>query len=927
MKGAVNEYFRNARPLASKTFKVIYRNKGYCWSFMISPVAVIVFMLLYQSAYEQYVSKNTFVDFPEVEVGGIPKCPEPEGCVSLGIYAIGREEPWMNRVKEIIAKNNNLLPDVDVKMLGHGTPNELQTYIHANENKTQMYLVFCNTEWQISLSNSQKEKTDTKGVDLSLNIPCRFEQMADKQLVFYTLVLNASIGYSSPIFRSWLYPLAYNPVTVNAKKEVDEALILHFGSDDLSTSEHRVTSDFKYHVTSQGYPVSTQRIFENFDFFSMRGSFFFYMPIAVSFLIMVTELNYEKDKGIKLFMISAGMKSGEYWLGWLIINSTLSLYISLSICLICIVLQVRLFLMVPFIYMFCLFFMSTFGMNSIAYLINTLSYSKSLRQASSYGFLLISFFFQIFFSTPNSTNIFYSQNYHSFWIGFLREALRWYPGYNYTKLLADYVKVSGNAFDSSSFRFSDGQPYTHEHFTSEVVGHLPNGVEYRVPSAASTTWDLFVNILAFVLIAWYFDNIMNSNQGIGKSVFFCLRKKEYIRRLRQDDIYHEYDQSRDELGSNTDGSLSEAASFSPQQTQGLADYSAPSYDIGLKSVDQEQELAAKYCHNVKEGIACVDITKTYVSHRYCCFGKREMAALKGVSLIAQKGDLVAILGQNGAGKTTLVNILTGYMSASSGSGKLFNVDLSGDLEKIRDVVSLCPQFDIFWDDLTVYEHMELIYCLKCLPIDACKDYLERHIASMKLTEKMHTPINQLSGGMRRRVNIGMSMIGDPKVLFLDEPTTGLDPVNQKEIVELLETHKQDRVIILVTHLMEEAEILSDKIVIMHDGNIIRVGNPMELKRELKHPYKINITYVKGQEETLKNLISSKCNVIESQFLHKGNYISVLADESNIKGYLELVKTHQLTDYVSNWDIATASLEELFLKLTKPQEPDSSFGSP
>ena len=926
---AVEDYFRNSWPLAEKTFKVIRRNKGYCWSFMLSPIAVILFMIVYQSIYEQYVIDNTFVDFPEIDVGGIPKCSGPRDCVSLGIYTIGTQEAWMTNIKEIIAKKNNLQPDVDVKMIGQGTPKDLQSYINANENKTQIFLVFCNTEWHVSLGDTQKEGEAGQPTDLNLNIPCQFEHMSGKKLVFYTLVMNATMGYTSPIFRSFLYPMAYNPVSVNAKKEVDEALILHFGKESKSDLDHKITDDFKYRVTSQGYPVSTQRIFENFDFFSMRGSFFFYMPIAVSFLIMVTELNYEKDKGIKLFMISAGMKSGEYWLGWLIVNAFLSMYISLSICIICMLLRVRLFVMVPFIYMMVLFFLSTFGMNSIAYLINTLSYSKSLRQASSYGFLLISFFFQIFFSTPNSTNVFYSQNYHSFSISVLRYVLRWYPGYNYTKLMADYVKVSGNAFDSASFKFTEGIPYTSSHFSNEIEGQLINGAEYRVPSAASTVLDLLSNIFAFVMIAWYCDNIMSSNQGIGKSFIFCCKKKEYVRSRRQADIYNELDESKHIDALERGQRVSESVIFSPQESKNRDFEARPrkddgqlpsmSYEQGIGSSNQERVLSSNYYDTIKEGIVCVDITKTYVSHKACGFGKKEVAALKGVSLIAQKGDLVAILGQNGAGKTTLVNILTGYMAPSSGKGKLFEIELSDDLEKIRNVVSLCPQFDIFWDDLTVYEHMELIYYLKCLPRDAGKDYLSKHIANMNLNDKMHTPINQLSGGMRRRVNIGMSMIGDPKVLVLDEPTTGLDPVNQKEIVELIESIKHDKVIILVTHLMEEAEILSDKIAIMHDGNIIRIGNPMELKRELLHLYKINITYVKGLERDLKEKVARKCNVEESQFVHKGNYLSVLADESNIKAYLQLVKSGDLSDLVTNWDIATASLEELFLKLTKPED--------
>lgn len=133
----------------------------------------------------------------------------------------------------------------------------------------------------------------------------------------------------------------------------------------------------------------------------------------------------------------------------------------------------------------------------------------------------------------------------------------------------------------------------------------------------------------------------------------------------------------------------------------------------------------------------------------------------------------------------MINILTTRMLKSEGKVNLFGMDLMENQKKVREIVSLCPQFDIYWPDLTVYEHIEFFSKIRGIPEYRLQQYTQRKISEVGLSHRADFRIKYLSGGMKRRLSIAIATIGDPKVIFLDEPTTGLDPVTQSEIMKLI----------------------------------------------------------------------------------------------------------------------------------------------
>ncbi len=144
------------------------------------------------------------------------------------------------------------------------------------------------------------------------------------------------------------------------------------------------------------------------------------------------------------------------------------------------------------------------------------------------------------------------------------------------------------------------------------------------------------------------------------------------------------------------------------------------------------------------------------------------------------------MGHNGAGKSTLINVLTGNLTPTEGTAKINNYDLILESDMVENLVGLCPQHDILWDELTAAEHIELYGHLRGIPKDKIKDLIDKKLQEVNLSNQANHQIGTFSGGMKRRLSILLSTIGDPKVTFLDEPTTGLDPVNKRFIWSMVQ---------------------------------------------------------------------------------------------------------------------------------------------
>lgn len=301
-----------------------------------------------------------------------------------------------------------------------------------------------------------------------------------------------------------------------------------------------------------------------------------------------------------------------------------------------------------------------------------------------------------------------------------------------------------------------------------------------------------------------------------------------------------------------------------------------------------------------------DLNKSY---------KNGVKALNNFNLKVKEGEIFSLLEENGAGKSTLIKILTTYLEADSGSIKIFDEDINENPIAIRSNIACVAQQISIDTHLSLEENMMFQSRLYKVPKDIAISRMDKLIDSFGLEEYRSYPVSSYSGGVKRRLDIALNMMSNPKILFLDEPTVGMDIKSRMAMWDMMKTIRSDfnTTIFLTTHYLEEADNLSDSICIMKDGKEIITGTPIELrsflgKNNLQISFSENVKAKKFIEE-FKKLYP------KTQIFLKENKVIINTDNSKF----DLNKT---TRFLINNDIPfygieikKPSLEDVFLKLT------------
>ncbi|MGC9779541.1 MAG: ABC transporter ATP-binding protein [Candidatus Heimdallarchaeota archaeon] len=216
-------------------------------------------------------------------------------------------------------------------------------------------------------------------------------------------------------------------------------------------------------------------------------------------------------------------------------------------------------------------------------------------------------------------------------------------------------------------------------------------------------------------------------------------------------------------------------------------------------------------------------------------GKRRMEEVKavdGISFHVEKGEVFGLLGTNGAGKTTTINILTGVLLPTEGTAFVDGYNVEKEMKKIKEKISVCPQEPALYKFLSGLGNIKFFGNMYLLPKDQIIERAEKFLKLLGLYDARNRLSRGYSGGMKRQLSLIISLINEPDILFLDEPTVGLDPRNRRKVWDFLKSQKdQKNTIILTTHYIEEAETLCDRVAIMDFGEIIAMGPPQELIEE------------------------------------------------------------------------------------------------
>lgn len=280
-------------------------------------------------------------------------------------------------------------------------------------------------------------------------------------------------------------------------------------------------------------------------------------------------------------------------------------------------------------------------------------------------------------------------------------------------------------------------------------------------------------------------------------------------------------------------------------------------------------------------------------------------AVDGVSFEVPEGEIVALLGPNGAGKTTTVEIIEGLRKKDEGEIYYFGKKVDQIDKDVKSQIGVQLQKTAFFEHLTVYETIELFAGL--YNIQARKNDIENLINLVALQEKTKSRVKNLSGGQLQRLALAVALVNDPKILFLDEPTTGLDPQARRHVWEIIEQLRQKgKTIFLTTHYMEEAEKLADRVFIMDHGKIIASGTVQELVKSIDMG-----SYIEFSADNSQALLKEIANLRTAD--HDKLILPVSDVEESI--HMLLNKAKQLEINIDNIVIRRPNLEDVFLNLT------------
>ncbi|MFQ6027328.1 MAG: ABC transporter ATP-binding protein [Dehalococcoidia bacterium] len=334
----------------------------------------------------------------------------------------------------------------------------------------------------------------------------------------------------------------------------------------------------------------------------------------------------------------------------------------------------------------------------------------------------------------------------------------------------------------------------------------------------------------------------------------------------------------------------------PEEERRLREFAAAMKPFGLGSL-------VRLCDIILNIIMDAAIRVEGLVKRFGSF-----TAVDGISFNVKRGEIFGILGPNGAGKTTTLEIIEGLQKPTEGRVSVLDLDLLKNTSRIKARIGVQLQSSAYYDYLTLREILGLLgsFYPKRTPAN---DLLEQ----VGLADKASSRVNQLSGGQKQRFTVAASLVNDPELVILDEPTTGLDPQSRRNIWALIEQiHQRDVTVVLTTHYMEEAEALCQRVAIMDRGRLVAVDTPPNLIKRIDTTYTVKlISSIPLSEDQVLSLNGSVASV---QYLEDNGYLLRLSNApESLDGVLEgIVRSHINLKHL---EISPVTLEDVFLELT------------
>ncbi|KAI9204486.1 uncharacterized protein BJ171DRAFT_424289 [Polychytrium aggregatum] len=653
-------------------------------------------------------------------------------------------------------------------------------------------------------------------------------------------------------------------------------------------------------VSLKDWPVSPPKVVSD-TIVQQLGPVFFFCSEMIIFITVLNQVVTEKEQKLRHGMEMMGLRPTVYWLSQFISNTALVIINSIVVSLMGIALQFKAFTQTDFGVLFVTFFLFGEGMIMMAFFLTTLVRRSNVAVLLGIFIFVIGLIFESFvFSSGQLGYIWWAPTTAQ--AGWL--VLMFIPFFNFGHMFLDITTLTTGTKDPYTQNFIPGPGFPwsqlYNYFPSELVpqGTAPTDLPYPVQA----WYFLIMNCAFYGLLLWYFDNVIPNEFGACHPPWFFLTPKYWG--------FSSSKKSKNELDWLK----------SVEAYRDMIPIDADEDDDVRR--ERERGISNDYFPAVK----IVGLRKVYRNNAFSK-SKLDKVAVKNTSMTFEEGKLTALLGQNGAGKSTTMNILSGLTPASSGDALMYGFSCRHEMNQIRQIMGICPQHDILFDDLTAHEHLELYAGLKGIPHSEIAALMEERLKAVKLWTVRNVRAGTYSGGMKRRLSLVISTIGDPKIILMDEPTTGMDPVNRRHVWGFIEKFKENRVIILTTHSMEEADVLGDRIAIMAHGRLRALGNSIALKNKYGAGYRISIMVDSNNVATVKEQVQSRIAdaILEDDSAGALIYQFPIASTPAIPDFVKWIEANVETKVIKGWGISQTTLEEVFLKLIRDANPQGYSG--
>ena len=430
------------------------------------------------------------------------------------------------------------------------------------------------------------------------------------------------------------------------------------------------------------------------------------------------------------------------------------------------------------------------------------------------------------------------------------------------------------------------------------------------------------NILIYMFFGFYLQNILPQKFGITQPFYFLFTKSYWGCNENNSHKLKNDNNNNNDINDNKNTMIIEINNRIEKYNDEIMNskYVFHNKRINSNSNDknnyyfEETKQYENYVTN-KDVLEIENIKKS--------FGNK--IVLNGLSFKLYRNEIFVLLGHNGAGKTVLLNILTGLLKADSGNViyNSCNILTPSGLKYFHKIIGICPQEDILFEHLTVEEHLNIFCKFKSVPNVEIEEEITKVLHNLDFTEKRFTKVSNLSGGQKRKLSIALALIGGSSIIFLDEPTSGMDITTRRNLWDILKRSLNGKIIILTTHFMEEASVLGNRIGILSDGKMQCIGSPLFLINKLTKNIKLNITknFEASDESIIKFIkenIDNPNKSIEYEIFNNEILFKIEYNKSNINWSVFFEKfDSQLENLnIKNYSISMPTLEDVFIKLSK-----------